>query len=97
MGDCVKEEIIPAHRGSEKIHSSSLILSTVAILLTIVLFVRIEAAIRATRMMEAKFDQEIKEVKDVLRESVELQVVLNEELDVTSSRWRVFGEINSNK
>ena len=86
MGDCVKEEITQAHRGGEKIHTSSLILSTVAIMSTIVLFVRIEAAMREARMMEAKFDQEIKEVKDVLRESVELQVVLNEELDVTSGR-----------
>ena len=86
MSDCVKEEITQAHRGGERIHRSSLILSTVAILSTIVLFARIEAAMRETRMMEAKFDQEIKEVKDVLRESVELQVVLNEELDVTRGR-----------
>ena len=55
------------------------VLSGVAILLTIALFVRIEIVVRDTKLMDSKFSQEIQQVKDDLKETAERQASVNKD------------------
>ena len=56
-----------AKRGNN-LHKASSILSVVAILLTIALFVRMETVVHNTKMMDSKFTLEIQQIKDALKE-----------------------------
>ena len=89
MESYVKETIVSTQRKSEKLPRSSTVLSVLAILLTIVLFVRIETVTSETRMIQSKFSEEIQQVKEALKdaiEHVELQVILSEDLDANNGK-----------
>ena len=89
MDSYVKETIVSTQRKSEKLPRSSTVLSVLAILLTIVLFVRIETVTSETRMIQSKFSEEIQQVKEALKdaiEHVELQVILSEDLDANNGK-----------
>ena len=53
---------------SGNLHKASSVLSVSAILLTIALFVRIQAVMNDTKMMDSKFTLEIQQIKDALKE-----------------------------
>ena len=53
---------------SGNLHRASSVLSVSAILLTIALFVRMQAVMNDTKMMDLKFTLEIQQIKDALKE-----------------------------
>ena len=53
---------------SGNLHKASSVLSVSAILLTIALFLRIQAVMNDTKMMDSKFTLEIQQIKDALKE-----------------------------
>ena len=53
---------------SENLHKASSILSVSAILLTMVLFIRMQTVVDDTKMMDLKFTLEIRQIKDALKE-----------------------------
>lgn len=90
MDSYVKETNIISTQGNcRKIPRSSTVLSVLAILLTIALFVRIETLTSETRITESKFSEEIQQVKEALKDAIELQVILSEDLDASNGKWRV--------
>ena len=52
----------------DNLHKASSILSVVAILLTIALFVRMETVVHDTKIIDSKFTLEIQQIKDALKE-----------------------------
>ena len=87
MADCMKEtKRIPKQKGCTTLHMFSSVLSGFAILLTIALFVRLEAVVRDTKMMDSKFSQEIQQVKDALKKAAKPQASVNKDLDAVSGR-----------
>lgn len=63
MDACVKDhKITLAHKQSEKLHKSSLVLSFVSILLTLVLFVRTEKVVHDAVVMDLKFMKQIQQL-----------------------------------
>ena len=40
-------------------------------------------------MIQSKFTEEIQQVKDALKDAIELQVILSEDLDAGNGKWRV--------
>ena len=77
---------MPTEKACSLLHKISIILSAVAILLTIALFVRLETVVRETKMMDSKFSQEIQQVKDALKEEAKLQASANEDVDAAIGR-----------
>ena len=65
---------------------SSSALSVVAILFTIVLFVRLEAVVRETKMMDSTFSLEIQQIKDALKKIAKPQASVMKDLDAVSGR-----------
>ena len=53
---------------SGNLHKASSVLSVSAILLTIALFVRMQAVMNDTKMMDLKVTLEIQQIKDALKE-----------------------------
>ena len=69
MDVCVKEsKLLSTAKRGNNLHKASSILSVVAILLTIALFVRMETVVHDTKMMDSKFTLEIQQIKDALQE-----------------------------
>jgi len=92
MADSVKEpKRIPKEKGCTTLHMFSSVLSVVAILLTIALFVRLEvhleAVVREIKMMDSKFSQEIQQVKDPLEKAAKPQASMNKDLDAVRGKW----------
>ena len=87
MDNCTKRNLIFT-QGRSEISRSSTVLSVLSILLTIALFVRIETVTSETRMIQAKFSEEIQQVKEALKDAIELQAILSEDLDASNGKWR---------
>ena len=77
---------MPTEKACSLLHKISIVLSVVAILLTIALFVRLETVVRETKMMDSKFSQEIQQVKDALKEEAKPQASANEDVDAAIGR-----------
>ena len=76
---------VPTEKACSLLHKISIVLSVVAILLTVALFVRLETVVRETKMMDSKFSQEIQQVKDVLKEA-KPQASGNKDVDAAIGR-----------
>ena len=69
MDVSVKEsKLNPTAKRGDNLHKASSILSVTAILLTIVLFVRMETVVHDTKRMDSKFTLEIQQIKEHLKE-----------------------------
>ena len=88
MNDCVKEvKIMSTEKRSTNLHKASSILSVVAILLTIALFVRMETVVHDTKMMDTKFTLEIQQIKDALKQERDaLQASVKENFDTVGGK-----------
>ena len=88
MDVCVKEsKLLSTAKPGNNLHKASSILSVVAILLTIALFVRMETVVHDTKMMESKFSLEIQQIKDALKEEKVLhQAGVKDNFDIFSSK-----------
>jgi len=87
MADCVKEpKRIPKEKGYTTLHMFSSVLSVVAILLTIALFVRLEAVVRETKMMDSTFSLEIQQIKAALKKTAKTQASVKKGLDAVRGR-----------
>ena len=94
MDSYVKETNVISTQGkSRKIPRISTVLSVLAILLTIVLFVRIETVTSETRMIQSKFTEEIQQVKEALKDAIELQIILRQDLNASNGKWRVVSSV----
>ena len=72
---------------SGNLHKASSVLSVSAILLTIALFLRIQAVMNDTKMMDSKFTLEIQQIKDVLKEEkASRQAGVKENFDTVSGK-----------
>ena len=71
------------------LHKASLVLSVLAILLTIALFLRMEIS---TQMLEVKVTLEIQEIKETLKSVKDARFPnrVNDHLDASSGRWYNF-------
>ena len=87
MDNCTKRNLIFT-QGRSEISRSSTVLSVLSMLLTIALLVRIETVTSETRMIQAKFSEEIQQVKEALKDAIELQAILSEDLDASNGKWR---------
>ena len=67
--DLKEPKRVPTEKVCLLLHKISIVLSVVAILLTVALFVRLETVVRETKIMDSKFSQEIQQVKDALKEA----------------------------
>ena len=75
-----------AKRGNN-LHKASSILSVVAILSAIALFVRMETVVHGTKMMDSKFTLEIQQIKDALKEEKAFQqAVVKNNFDIVSGK-----------
>ena len=68
---------------TDNLHKASSILSVVAILLTVALFLRTETN---TKMLDAKFTLKIQQIRDVLKSEQAARQVRVKESDVSSGR-----------
>ena len=84
--DLKEPKLVPTEKACSFLHKISIVLSVVAILLTIALFVRLETVVRETKMMDSKFSQEIQHVKDALKEEAKPQANANEDVDAAIGR-----------
>ena len=72
---------------SGNLHKASSVLSVSAILLTIALFVRIQAVMNDTKMMDSKSTLEIQQIKDALKEEkASRQARVKENFDTVSGK-----------
>ena len=44
-------------------------------------------------MIESKFTEEIQQVKDALKDAIELQIILREDLDASNGKWPVVSSV----
>ena len=72
---------MPKKRGCTFLHVGSCVLSVVAILLTIALFVRLETAVREAKIMDSKFSQVIQQVKETLEKASKPKTSVNNDFD----------------
>ena len=90
MDKGIKDLKEPKRMSTEKacspLNKISIVLSVVAILSTIALFVRLETVVREMKMRDSKFSKEIQQVKDALKEEAKPQASANENVDVISGR-----------
>ena len=69
------------------LHKASSILSVSAILLTIALFMRMQAVVYETKMMDSKFTLEIQQIKAALKEEkASHEARVKENFDVVSGK-----------
>ena len=69
MDVSVKEsKLLSTAKRGNNLHKASSILSVVAILLTIALFVKMETVVNDAKVMDSKFTLEIQQIKDALEE-----------------------------
>jgi len=88
MDGCAKEaKIVLIEKRSGNLHKASSILSVSAILLTMVLFMRMQTVVDDTKMMDLKFTLEIRQIKDALKEQkASHQARVKENFDVVSGK-----------
>ena len=88
MDVCVKEsKLMSTAKRGNNLHKASSILSVVAILSAIALFVRMETVVHGTKMMDSKFTLEIQQIKDALKEEKAFQqAVVKNNFDIVSGK-----------
>ena len=88
MDVCAKEsKLMSTAKRSNILHKTSSILSVLAILLTIALFVRMETVVHDTKMMDSKFTLEIQQIKDALKEEKAFhEAGVKEHFDIVSGK-----------
>ena len=85
----VDETKVSHSKKYNNLHKASLVLSVLAILLTIALFLRMEIS---TQMLEVKVTLEIQEIKETLKSVKDARFPnrVNDHLDASSGRWYNF-------
>ena len=85
----VDETKVSHSKKYDNLHKASLVLSVLAILLTIALFLRMEIS---TQMLEVKVTLEIQEIKETLKSVKDARFPnrVNEHLDASSGGWYNF-------
>lgn len=85
----VDETKVSHSKKCNNLHKASLVLSVLAILLTIALFLRMEIS---TQMLEVKVTLEIQEIKETLKSVKDARFPnrVNDHLDASSGRWYNF-------
>ena len=74
-------------KSGDNLHKASSILSVVAILLTIALFVRMETVVHDTKIIDSKFTLEIQQIKDALKEEKAFhEAVVKDNIDIVSGK-----------
>ena len=84
--DLKEPKRVPTEKACSLLHKIFIVLSVVAILLIIGLFVRLETVVREMKMMDSKLSQEIQQVKDALKEKAKPQTSANETVDAAIGR-----------
>ena len=87
MDACVKDpKMTLAHKQSEKLHKSSLVLSFVSILLTLALLIRTEKVAHDAVVMDLKFTQQIQHLQRALNKATTHQDRQKDALNIASGR-----------
>ena len=82
-------KVTPKQQSCKYAHRGSSVLSVVAILITIALFVRIEMVVRdmaQMKILDSKFSQEIQQMKDSRKEAAKPQASANKNSNAANGR-----------